>query len=97
MDRYAVIDQENKVVNVIIWDGLAKWAPPAGCRVEASTEACRGDIWMPAINDFMRPLSLVKLPEDDVSIAEKTASYLAAKESFKASIMFLNDQGVAEV
>lgn len=29
--RYAVIDQNNKVVNVIIWDGQALWRPPLGC------------------------------------------------------------------
>jgi len=28
--RYAVIDQNNRVTNVIAWDGVTEWQPPAG-------------------------------------------------------------------
>lgn len=32
--RYAVIDQENNVVNVIVWDGVADYNPGEGLRTE---------------------------------------------------------------
>jgi hypothetical protein len=28
MKRYAVVNQENKVVNIIIWDEVSQWSPP---------------------------------------------------------------------
>lgn len=34
MARYAVLDKDGLVVNVIEWDGLAKWSPPDGCTVQ---------------------------------------------------------------
>ncbi len=36
MDRYAVINSQNKVVNIVKWDGVSKWSPPAGCIVVLS-------------------------------------------------------------
>jgi len=30
MARYAVIDSNNVVVGVVIWDGATQWAPPEG-------------------------------------------------------------------
>lgn len=30
MDRYAVINQQGSVVNIIIWDGIAEYLPRAG-------------------------------------------------------------------
>ena len=30
MARYAVIDAENIVQNLIEWDGVAEWSPPDG-------------------------------------------------------------------
>ena len=29
--RYAVIDANGLVVNVVLWDGESKWTPPEGC------------------------------------------------------------------
>lgn len=30
MSRYAVVDPEGNVVNVVLWDGKSKWSPPEG-------------------------------------------------------------------
>jgi len=30
--RYAVINADNKVVNIILWNGLDTWQPPRGCK-----------------------------------------------------------------
>lgn len=30
MKRYAVVNQENKVENIVIWDESSQWAPPEG-------------------------------------------------------------------
>lgn len=38
--RYAVIDEATgKIVNVVMWDGVAPWAPPVGTRAEQSDTA----------------------------------------------------------
>lgn len=41
--RWAVIDQNNIVVNIVIWDGEKPWSPPEGCRVERSDTLNIGD------------------------------------------------------
>lgn len=46
--RWAVIDAENTVVNVIEWDGVAPWAPPEGCRAIESDTLNPGDTAPPA-------------------------------------------------
>lgn len=39
MARYAVIrESDNQVVNVIEWDGVQQWTPPAGCFTVLDTE-----------------------------------------------------------
>lgn len=45
MKRYAVINEEHEVVNVILWDGEAEWKPPEGCTVEQSDTSEIGDTW----------------------------------------------------
>lgn len=38
--RYAVIDEiTGKVVNVVMWDGVTPWSPPAGTRAKQSDAA----------------------------------------------------------
>ncbi len=41
--RYAVVDGSGNVVNLIEWDGVAQWAPPAGHTAEADPN---GDAWI---------------------------------------------------
>ena len=94
--RYAVIDQNNRVVNVIMWDGIAEWQPPKNHSVKESHEAGIGDIWMEELKDYVRPLSIMKPPEDENSKEERTAAYEQAKEALKSSILFVNLQGDLE-
>lgn len=96
MDRYAVIDQSGKVVNVIAWDGQTQWEPPAGHRVEINHEVNRGDIWNAEIGEFVRPLSWLKPPEDEASKAERRQSYDHAKNNLKSKRLFLDDEGKIE-
>lgn len=94
--RYAVIDQNNRVTNVIMWDGLTEWEPPAGFMVKESHEAGMGDIWMEDLQDYVRPLSILKSPEDDTSKAERQAAYDQAKAQLKTSILSVNLTGELE-
>jgi hypothetical protein len=94
--RYAVIDQNNRVVNVIAWDGITQWEPPAGHSVQETHEAGIGDIWMEELQDYARPLSILKPPEDDNSKAIRQAAYEQAKQTLKSSILFVNLQGELE-
>ncbi len=94
--RYAVIDQKNVVTNVIMWDGVTQWQPPAGYVVKETQEAAMGDIWMENLQDYVRPLSIMKPPEDDTSKAEREAAYNEAKARLAASILSVNLQGALE-
>ena len=96
MDRYAVIDPSGKVINVIAWDGQAKWSPPEGHTVKKSEECGIGDIWVDAIQDFARPMSVLKPPENEETIAERKAIYEQAKSELKSSMLFLNLEGQPE-
>lgn len=97
MDRYAVINEKNEVVNVIVWDGVSKWNPPEGHRVERNEDVGRGDIWLESIQDFVRPMKNLKLPEDEISIAQRKQHYQEAKSRLSSSIFFINDQGTVDI
>ena len=46
MARYAIYTiATGKVLNLIEWDGAAKYAPPAGCDLVRSDEGDIGDTW----------------------------------------------------
>lgn len=51
--NYAVIDENGRVVNVILWDGVAPYNPGAGLVLVPSQEAARGDIYAQGV--FTRP------------------------------------------
>jgi hypothetical protein len=31
MQSYAIVDGSGLVINLVQWDGVAQWSPPAGC------------------------------------------------------------------
>ncbi len=97
MDRYAVLNKENVVVNVIVWDGIANWKPPEGHRVVRNEDCSRGDIWDEQLNDYLRPLKLLKLPEDEESINQRREQFLKSKIELKSSFLFLDDTGKIEI
>jgi len=55
MYRYAVCNADNLVVNVIIWDGQTRWAPPSGCFVVRSDVCDIGHIYDPNTQTFAYP------------------------------------------
>lgn len=54
--RHAIIDKDNVVINVIIWDGN-NWTPPVDCIVIKDDMVNRGDIYNPDTNTFSTPLN----------------------------------------
>ena len=52
--KHAIVNKENKVVNVVIWEG-AEWLPPRDHLVVRSDVAGIGDIYHPETNSFERP------------------------------------------
>jgi hypothetical protein len=52
--RHAVVNQQNKVVNVIIWEG-SPWQPPKDHYVVRSDKCDIGDTYDPATNSFRKP------------------------------------------
>lgn len=38
MTRYAIIDADNVVSNIIVWDGVDPWEAPEGTQVRALTD-----------------------------------------------------------
>lgn len=99
MDRHAVINKETgEVVNVIAWDGEAKWNPPEGHYTFPHEDCARGDFWDEKRQDFVRPIKNIKLPEDETSIKERKAHYEESKKRLKVSptVWIINDIGQAE-
>ena len=46
IQRMAVVDAENNVVNVIVYDTEGNWTPPEGCiLVDAETGGGVGETW----------------------------------------------------
>lgn len=58
MSRHAVINKNNVVVNVIIWDGR-EWLPPKDHYVIRSDYCNLGDTYDRLRNEFIKPPSLV--------------------------------------
>ncbi len=56
MYRYAVCNDKNEVVNVIIWDGESRWSPPAGCFVVRSDKCDIHQIYDPNTETFSYPV-----------------------------------------
>ncbi len=100
MERHAVINKETgEVINVIAWDGIAKWVPPEGHYTLPHEDCGRGDFWDEKKQDFMRPLKNIKTPEDEISIKQRKEYYQESKNRLKlnAGFMVLNDSGYAEL
>ena len=53
--KHAIVDKDNKVVNVVIWEG-AEWLPPRNHIVIRSDDACIGDIYDPVRDVFLKPI-----------------------------------------
>jgi len=53
--RYAVIDNAQKVINVIIWDELSNWEPPYGCFLVKTDVGNIGDTYDIDSNTFSTP------------------------------------------
>lgn len=52
--RFAIVNKDNLVVNVIIWNG-AEFLPPRDHIVVQNDTVDIGDIYDPATNSFIRP------------------------------------------
>jgi hypothetical protein len=68
MKRYAIVDSNNVVNNIIIWDEASQWSPPEGMKmVKAEHVLC--DIgWTHDGESFIAP------PEAPVEPAPETAA-----------------------
>lgn len=93
MARYAVIDENGVVQNVIEWDGIAQWEPPKGCTLKPHEQVGRGDLWHEGLQEFVRPLSMMMPPEDEKSLALRAALFAEAKARFKSGITLITDTG----
>lgn len=52
--RHALVNSENKVVNVVVWNGHP-WIPPVGHMVVQDDKVNIGDIYDPITHTFTRP------------------------------------------
>lgn len=55
-NRWAIIDKDNKVANVVLWDGPStEWCPPRGHTVvQCAKEVGVGHIYNPETNTFKK-------------------------------------------
>ena len=49
--RYAIVDQNNTVINVVIWEG-AEWLPPHNCIMVQNDTVNIGDMYDLSTNTF---------------------------------------------
>lgn len=64
MKRYAIIDAENTVKNIIIWDEVSTWAPPDN-HIMVNVEDVHCDIgWKHENGVFTNPNPPVEEPVD---------------------------------
>lgn len=54
--RYAVINNDGLVINVIDWDGKAKWSPPSGCYVIQDDHCDINDFYNRFTKKFTKPI-----------------------------------------
>ena len=45
ISKYALIDANNDVVNIVLWDGVTPWTPPSGLTAIQSDTAQIGGTW----------------------------------------------------
>lgn len=96
MGRYAVINSDGVVENVVEWDGVAPWQPPEGCTVKPHEQVGRNDIWLESIQEFVRPMSMLTPPLDEISLAARAKAFEAAKAKLKSGLLLINDTGAHE-
>jgi hypothetical protein len=57
--NYAVVNESNQVVNVVVWNGdVAIWQPPSGylaIQLEPGKTACIGWSYDPETENFLAP------------------------------------------
>ena|ERR1044072_2917675 len=95
--RYAVIDSNTKkVLNVIIWDGVAQWQPPEGTFLIKHDQCGIGDLWHEEMQDFLRPLNELKPPITEDHKAFLDSRYQEAKARLKADILFVKPDNEIE-
>jgi len=57
MLRHAIVNKNNEVVNVILWDGINDWSPPQDhIAIHDKTELCNiGDLYDSTSKKFIKP------------------------------------------
>ena len=75
--RYAII-RNSVVENVVLWDGVGTWAPPAGSTVVQSDEA--------AIRDRWDGLRFVRVPEAPAPLTPEQQAWAGATAAERLSM-----------
>jgi hypothetical protein len=60
MRRHAIVNKDNIVVNVILWDGESPWKPPVDHFVVQDDNVDSGDIFQPEVKSFYKVINLSK-------------------------------------
>ena len=62
MARHAIVNKDNLVVNVVIWEG-ASWLPPHNHIVVQCDSVDIGDLYIPEKNSFIKFHEIENKPE----------------------------------
>ena len=90
-NRYALIDAQGNVDNIVIWDGLPDWTPPQGYTTVQSDTAGIG--WTYSSGAFSPPAS-APLTAAQIAAAQVTANEAAIQAALDASAV---TQGYADI
>jgi hypothetical protein len=69
MSNYLVI-KDDKVVNIVVWDGVSEWMPPVGTTVQLAPEGV-GIGWVSANGEWVAPDQHQSPAEDPAKISAR--------------------------
>lgn len=79
MARFVIIDANNKIVNVCVWDGVTPWTPPAGATAVPDVTGV-DQTWTYDGKTFTPPLQPDPVPAGHQPLtADQLANILIAK------------------
>lgn len=79
MYKYALIDNQNIVKNVIVWDGESNWTPPEGMTCLNVENIECGIDWIYDGSVFIEPVRVARTPEPTPEVISPTREELLAQ------------------
>lgn len=86
-ENYAIIDADGLIINIVLWDGVAKWSPPEKTKaIKCRGNVCGiGGVYKDGV--FMPPPAAVVPKETLIARAEQIKYDLISESNQKISVI----------